>query len=309
MTAQRITKRTVDALKSNGSEFTLWDDTVSGFGVRVRPDRREVLRGRLQGGRRARRARAALHHRGGRQNHARARQSARQGHPGVGGARARSGEPEDHRTRHAHGGRTGGPVHGRPRASQAQGRDGGVLPGHSGPHREARRGHHQGRQADPAPGRQAAFLARRHALPGQSRAGGGRQHVRLRGPRGHRAGRHQSGARHRQVQGKPPRALPDRRGTGAAGQRDPRSRNHRHSRGRWTKPSPPPSTCRRPSGSPRSTRLRRRRFGCFCSPAAACGKSCTCGGSTSISSAAVCSCRTARAAGRPSSSMPLPLRC
>jgi integrase len=37
MTAQRITKRAVDALQSNGSEFTLWDDTVSGFGVRVRP--------------------------------------------------------------------------------------------------------------------------------------------------------------------------------------------------------------------------------------------------------------------------------
>jgi integrase len=37
MTAQRITKRTVDALHSNGSEFMLWDDTVSGFGVRVRP--------------------------------------------------------------------------------------------------------------------------------------------------------------------------------------------------------------------------------------------------------------------------------
>lgn len=37
MTAQRITKRVVDALQSNGSEFTLWDDTVSGFGVRVRP--------------------------------------------------------------------------------------------------------------------------------------------------------------------------------------------------------------------------------------------------------------------------------
>ena len=37
MTTQRITKRTVDALQSNCSEFTVWDDTVSGFGVRVRP--------------------------------------------------------------------------------------------------------------------------------------------------------------------------------------------------------------------------------------------------------------------------------
>ena len=37
MTNQRITKRTVDALKANGREFTVWDDSVSGFGVRVRP--------------------------------------------------------------------------------------------------------------------------------------------------------------------------------------------------------------------------------------------------------------------------------
>ena len=37
MTTQRITKRTVDALQSTGREFTAWDDTVSGFGVRVRP--------------------------------------------------------------------------------------------------------------------------------------------------------------------------------------------------------------------------------------------------------------------------------
>jgi hypothetical protein len=37
MTGQRITKRTVDALKPNGREFTVWDDTVAGFGVRMRP--------------------------------------------------------------------------------------------------------------------------------------------------------------------------------------------------------------------------------------------------------------------------------
>ena len=36
MTNLRITKRTVDALKKcDGREFTAWDDTVSGFGVRV----------------------------------------------------------------------------------------------------------------------------------------------------------------------------------------------------------------------------------------------------------------------------------
>jgi integrase len=37
MTTQRITKRAVDALKPNGFEFTVWDDAVTGFGVRVRP--------------------------------------------------------------------------------------------------------------------------------------------------------------------------------------------------------------------------------------------------------------------------------
>ena len=37
MTAQRISKRTIDALQSTGHEFTTWDETVSGFGVRVRP--------------------------------------------------------------------------------------------------------------------------------------------------------------------------------------------------------------------------------------------------------------------------------
>ena len=37
MTAQRITKRTVDKLQAKDVEFMLWDDTVCGFGVRVRP--------------------------------------------------------------------------------------------------------------------------------------------------------------------------------------------------------------------------------------------------------------------------------
>jgi hypothetical protein len=36
MTSQRISKRAVDALKANGSEFTVWDGAVPGFGVRVR---------------------------------------------------------------------------------------------------------------------------------------------------------------------------------------------------------------------------------------------------------------------------------
>lgn len=37
MSNRRITKRTIEALKPSISEFTVWDDSVSGFGVRVRP--------------------------------------------------------------------------------------------------------------------------------------------------------------------------------------------------------------------------------------------------------------------------------
>jgi integrase len=37
MTTLRITKRTVDALQSRWNEFTVWDNAVTGFGVRVRP--------------------------------------------------------------------------------------------------------------------------------------------------------------------------------------------------------------------------------------------------------------------------------
>jgi hypothetical protein len=37
MTTLRITKRTVDALQSSCNEFTIWDNAVTGFGVRVRP--------------------------------------------------------------------------------------------------------------------------------------------------------------------------------------------------------------------------------------------------------------------------------
>src|SRR6266536_2102774 len=37
MAGRRITKRVVDALKTTGSEFFVWDDKLVGFGVRVRP--------------------------------------------------------------------------------------------------------------------------------------------------------------------------------------------------------------------------------------------------------------------------------
>jgi len=37
MPIQRITKRTVAALQSGSAEFTVWDDSLTGFGVRIRP--------------------------------------------------------------------------------------------------------------------------------------------------------------------------------------------------------------------------------------------------------------------------------
>lgn len=67
MTAERITKRTVDALRANESEFTVWDNAVTGFGVRVRPTGAKSY-GSLQGRRGTRGACAPLHHRGGREN-------------------------------------------------------------------------------------------------------------------------------------------------------------------------------------------------------------------------------------------------
>src|SRR6478672_7108346 len=37
MTTLRISKRAIDVLECKNNEFTVWDDTVPGFGVRVRP--------------------------------------------------------------------------------------------------------------------------------------------------------------------------------------------------------------------------------------------------------------------------------
>jgi hypothetical protein len=79
--------------------------------------------------------------------------------------------------------------------------------------------------------------------------------------------------------------------------------------GQWMNPRSTPSTCRRPSARLRSAHRRQRRFGSFFSLGAGYGRFCTYGGSMSIWSAAVSSCPTARAAGRPSFSMLLPSPC
>jgi Arm DNA-binding domain len=103
MTTERITKRTVDALKSNGSEFTVWDDAVTGFGVRVRPTgaKSYVVVYRAGSGRGAP---VRRYHCSGRKNRARAGQSARKGHFGIGGSRARPCRSEGHRAWNAHRG-------------------------------------------------------------------------------------------------------------------------------------------------------------------------------------------------------------
>lgn len=38
MKGERLTKRSVDAIKPDGTEFTVWDAALTGFGVRVRPN-------------------------------------------------------------------------------------------------------------------------------------------------------------------------------------------------------------------------------------------------------------------------------
>ncbi len=123
MTAQRITKRMVDALKPNGSEFTVWDDVVTGFGVRVRPTgaMSYVVVYRAGAGRGAPVRRYTIAAVGKiTPEHARARAKVILGSVAHGHDPA---EPENHRTRHAHGGRTGRPVHGRTRRTKAQSRD------------------------------------------------------------------------------------------------------------------------------------------------------------------------------------------
>lgn len=37
MPSKRISKRVVDSIRGNGTEFIIWDDALTGFGVRVRP--------------------------------------------------------------------------------------------------------------------------------------------------------------------------------------------------------------------------------------------------------------------------------
>ena len=51
MTTHRISKRMVDILKPKCSEYTLWHDAVTGFGVRVRPSGTSLTSSSTEGGR------------------------------------------------------------------------------------------------------------------------------------------------------------------------------------------------------------------------------------------------------------------
>ena len=284
----------------------LWDDSVSGFGVRVRATgaKSYVVVYRAGAGRGAPVRRYTIAAVGKITPEAPGRA------PRLSWGRWRTGTIR--RTRRPLngarlGGGVGGPVHGRPCASQTQGRNSGVLSRHSGPNREARAGHHEVRQADPAPGRQAAFLAaatpfqanRVLAVVGSMYAFAGRAGIVPEGTNPARGiDKFKESRRERFLTGEELErlggAIREAETTGIPG--------------RWTKPCP-----RQAPAEGQAIHQDRLVSGgglrLFLSPAAACGKSSTCGGSTSISSAAVYSCPIARAAGRPSSSMPLPLRC
>ena len=213
MTTHRITKRTVDTLQAKCSEFTLWDDAVTGFGVRVRPSgaKSYVVVYRAGAGRGApvRRYTIATV---GKITPERARTRAKV----ILGAVAHGHDPANQKTAER----------GTPTVAELADR-------FMAEHVKAKR---KGRTAEfyqdildrivkPALGTTKADkltrvqVGRLHSslsetpLSSQSRAGSGRQHVRLCGPSRYRAGRHQSGARNPQVQGKPPRAFPNQRRT------------------------------------------------------------------------------------------------
>ena len=203
----------VDILKPKCSEFTLWDDAVTGFGVRVRPTgtKSYVVVYRAGAGRGApvRRYTIATV---GKITPERARTRAKV----ILGAVAHGHDPANQKTTER----------GTPTVAELADR---FMAEHVKAKRKGRTaefyqdildrivkpalGTTKADKLTRAPGRQAAFIAVRDALSSQSRAGSGRQHVRLCGPSRYRAGRDQSGARNRQVRGEPPRAFPDQRRT------------------------------------------------------------------------------------------------
>ena len=167
MTYRRITKRTVDAtFQPNGGKFTVWDDTVTGFGVRVRPTgaKSYVVVYRAGAGRSApvrRYTIAAV----GRITPERARTRAKV----ILGAVAHGHDPANQKTTER-GTPTVAELADRFMAehvrSQAQGPDRRLLQRHTGPNCEASSGHYKGRQAEPAPSWQAAFIPGGDTLPG-----------------------------------------------------------------------------------------------------------------------------------------------
>jgi Arm DNA-binding domain len=308
MPEQRITKRTVDALQSNGREFTAWDDTVSGFGVRVRPTgaKSYVVVYRAGAGRGApvrRYTIAAV----GKITPERARARAKV----ILGSVAHGHDPADQKTtersmltvaeladrfmtEHVEAKRKAGtaefyrdildrivkPAVGTTKADKLTRLQVGRL--------------HSSLAATPC---QANRML---AVVGSMYAFAGRAGIVPEGTNPARQiGKFRESRRERFLTGEELErlgsAIREAETTGIPWTVD-ESRNM-------------PNMCQKPSASPRSHHLRRRRFGCFFLPAAACGKSCICGGSTSILSAAAYSCPTVRAVGRRSYLTPPPFRC
>ena len=294
MTTQRITKRAVDALKPNGFEFTVWDDAVIGFGVRVRSTgaKSYVVVYRAGSGRGAPVRRftiAAIAKIAPDRARARAKVILASVAHGLDPAAQKTTErgmatlaelADRFMAEHVEPKRKGGtatfygdildrivkPALGTTKADKLTRFQIGKL------HSSLAETPFQANRVLAVVGSMYAFAGRTGIVP---------------------EGTNPARSVEKFKEGRRERFL--RSGWAArSGKRKPRAFP-----GRWTKPSPPPSTCRRPRVLPRSPRPQRRRFGYFFSRAAACGKFSTSGGNTSISSVAVCSCRIARAAGRP----------
>src|SRR5262245_30182385 len=308
MTVKRITKRAVDAVTSNSSEFTLWDDTVSGFGVRVRPTgaKSYVIVYRAGAGRGApvrRYTIAAV----GKITPERARARAKvilgavaHGHDPANQKTAERGTPRvaeladwfmaDHvRTKRKAGtaefyrdilDRIVKPAVGTTKADKLSRHQVGRL------HSSLADTPFQANRVLAVIGSMYAFAGRAGIVPeGTNPARGIDRYKESRRERfltGEELERLGSAIREAETNGIPwsvDESRPDAK--------------HVPSAKRFTRIAPAAAAALR----------------CFYSPAAACGKSCICNGSTSILRAAVCFCPTARAAGRLSSSTPLLSRC
>jgi hypothetical protein len=196
VTTLRITKRAVDALKSNGNEFTVWDDTITGFGVRVRPTGTMSYVVVYRAGAERRRAATPL------QRLERSPQSARARDKVILGSVAYGHDPADHKTTER-GMPTVAELADRFMAEHVQTKR---KAGTSAFHRDILDRIVKSAVGTPKADKLTRLqVGRVHSsLPKRPSRPIAWWHVCLRGTRGYRAGRHQSGTGNRQVQGRPP---------------------------------------------------------------------------------------------------------